>query len=947
MNMERNYAMKRLIGFIVILALLAVACCSYYFNWFGDVGFFKMIYTNLTDFGGYLAKNISFLNKLDHKLITLIFISLCAVVFFALYFLIFGLIAHAKKKKLKEKKEKEKLEANKNEEKNNSNSPLMNNISGLPPQLNNPGIYQKTYQTYQSSGAVSEQLSEEELDEEFHWSKFVGGKKVVRTIVSIILGIAGLIFLFLRFVWQLKLPNGNSGIGFLDPLFQAQWFKSMMGWLDSISNDFLRQFMPSPTDPAKNFVVGNVLNGQHFYLQDLFEVLIIIFAIFIIIMIYLLITYWLCYLCRKPNAKKRAAKAKEKYLEDLANGTAPSIRRKNEGGGNTYITYFGQVSQYGQPLPSQAEQVGNVESAINDTEQEFISPTKAELLIGGSNFIGGDVTKIAALDPLDESGAQTDDAITYIESLAEGVHEVEEEKPYEEYEEYESVSEEQQEEETIEEVEEQEEKEEFKLDGIFIDRIFASSSSEEDVDTEMINELIDFDEDGFAYRLEVNGEMNINESSEDDLPGSNELTLAGDDSALLDHIDELTLIEEPDFELINKVSLMQPEFIVANGAGQLYYPNLDDEVSEEVNHQDGSVFGEFEQEVIDRYVERNKPDDLVASEEQEELLRRIDPTPLVPVESSEWPREDTMIDDVGALRIYLDEGEKSVEFDRTRKPNYLAPEIYELEDEEAVEEIEEVKEDDSKKIKPLHDIRERKKISPIFVAKKEEVVEEKEIKPLAGPLHEITERSQKKDIKPVEINSNLRFNLKRFTTSTYHGNLTSQQAFELGVTKVSPVVNPVAKGAASDSSVPDWMKKIKEREAKKQGVDSVKIKQAEDIGSVWDINTKEEVVKTVNDFSLRRKKKVEVEEAPVVETENTIVVLKPKAPIKPVEIKRDEDKAKEEEQVEVKPVATPLKPIHKINRPTPGVKPTGIKPVAIKKPAKPLAPVSKKDEESK
>ncbi len=949
--------MKRLIGFVIISALAALVCCSYWFGWLSNVKFIETCYTGLSSFGKTISDKISFIGKLNLKpqFISIMFILCCLVVFFILYFLIFGLIAHSQKKKKKAKAKKKEMEEEKKVEELKPNEiPLMANGQPIqiPANAANGQVYQRTYQT--TNTVNNDVLTEAELEEEFHWKKFVGGRRVVRAIVSIVLAVIGLLLIAIRVVWQLKTPTGEAGIAILEPLFKADWFKSVMGFFDNISNNVLRQFMPDPSDPTKNFFIGDVINGQTLYLQDLFEILIMLFVTFLVIMAYLLITALLCYCLRKPNAKKRANKAKEKYLEDVKNGTAPSLRRKNVGYGNTYITYFGQMAQDQQVVHSYAEPIGEAETMLQETNSEYISPTKAELLIGGSNFVGGDITKIATLDILDESSVQSDEGISYLESLGDGVKEVDEEtKPYEEYEELdEEVKEETEEvvEEpvTIEEVVEEEKP--FDLLSVDIERIFKRKEVTEDVDTENIHELIDFDEDGFAYRLEVNGEMMIAEGMNEDSPSTIDLSLAGEDYGLLDHIDELTLIEEPDFELINKVSLLQPEFVVASAAEQIHYPNI----SEEEFHEDeflketSRVYEQYETEVIDKYVPRNKPDELVATEEQEKWLERVDPTPLVAVDANDWPREDTMIDDVGALRIYLDEGEKSVEFDRTRKPNYLAPEIYELDDEEEVVEeqpVVEEKEEPSKALKPLHEIKERKKITPIFVQKKEEVEEKEEIKPLAGPLHEITERSQKKDIKPVEINSNIRFNLRRFQTSVYHGNLTSQQAFELGVTKVAPVVNPVVKGAANDNAVPEWMKRIKEREARKQGVDSVKIKTAEDIGSVWDVNTKEDVVKTVNDFSLRRKRKVDVveEQQQPVEEENKIVVLKPKAPIKPVEVKPKEEEKVEEKVEEVKPIAKPLAPIHKINRPT-NIKPTGIKPI---KPIKPVAPINsnKKDQD--
>ena len=92
--------MKRLIGFVIISALAALVCCSYWFGWLSNVKFIETCYTGLSSFGKTISDKISFIGKLNLKpqFISIMFILCCLVVFFILYFLIFGLIAHSDRK---------------------------------------------------------------------------------------------------------------------------------------------------------------------------------------------------------------------------------------------------------------------------------------------------------------------------------------------------------------------------------------------------------------------------------------------------------------------------------------------------------------------------------------------------------------------------------------------------------------------------------------------------------------------------------------------------------------------------------------------------------------------------------------------------------------------------------------------------------------------------------
>ena len=49
--------------------------------------------------------------------------------------------------------------------------------------------------------------------------------------------------------------------------------------------------------------------------------------------------------------------------------------------------------------------------------------------------------------------------------------------------------------------------------------------------------------------------------------------------------------------------------------------------------------------------------------------------------------------------------------------------------------------------------------------------------------------------------------------------------------------------------------KVKERNAKQNGITNSKFKQAEELKSIWDVNTKKDVLSKVNDVSLKRHRK--------------------------------------------------------------------------------------------
>ncbi len=93
----------------------------------------------------------------------------------------------------------------------------------------------------------------------------------------------------------------------------------------------------------------------------------------------------------------------------------------------------------------------------------------------------------------------------------------------------------------------------------------------------------------------------------------------------------------------------------------------------------------------------------------------------------------------------------------------------------------------------------------------EKVEEKKELSAISGPLHQIRER--KRDIQLVAP-TKVKFDLKQYKIKTYEGELTAEEAFLKGVTKVQPVVNPIfANQPVNDS----WKQKKIDEENKKSG----------------------------------------------------------------------------------------------------------------------------------
>ncbi len=209
------------------------------------------------------------------------------------------------------------------------------------------------------------------------------------------------------------------------------------------------------------------------------------------------------------------------------------------------------------------------------------------------------------------------------------------------------------------------------------------------------------------------------------------------------------------------------------------------------------------------------------------------------------------------------------------------------------------------KLNPVHKPTEpanKPKVAPIVPIKQEtapEVVEEeKKLEKISGPMHKVNKTDAPKDIKPVTARK-VKFELSKYKIKTYNGDLTSEQAFLKGVTKVQPTAQPIF----VDKNESSYKKKRREEEIRKNGYQNINVvKNTNDLKPVKPINPS-----AVDNGEVKENKPV-----------------KPIAPVKPVE-KPVEKPVVERKYDIVKPVAAlnVKKPQPNTNKP----KPTLIKPI--------------------
>lgn len=221
------------------------------------------------------------------------------------------------------------------------------------------------------------------------------------------------------------------------------------------------------------------------------------------------------------------------------------------------------------------------------------------------------------------------------------------------------------------------------------------------------------------------------------------------------------------------------------------------------------------------------------------------------------------------------------------------------------------------------------KIAPIAPVIKEAPVEEapveevkKPIIPIVAPLHS-TEKSRHEKIQVVEAKK-VPFSLRHYKIKTYAGDLSPQEAFEKGITKVQPIAVPIFNNQSITS---DWKEKRRQDDIRKNGY--VNVSQVEHLDGHANISSLNPAIAAPTSIremvKAQKKNTVQVEE----EKKEEFKLAKPTAPInfKPVEPMKKEEEKKEEpvNNNVVKPVMIkPLAPLAKPNK-RPDIKP--IKPI--------------------
>ena len=223
-------------------------------------------------------------------------------------------------------------------------------------------------------------------------------------------------------------------------------------------------------------------------------------------------------------------------------------------------------------------------------------------------------------------------------------------------------------------------------------------------------------------------------------------------------------------------------------------------------------------------------------------------------------------------------------------------------------------------------------INPI--KKEEPVVEEKPVEekkvaaPIAGPLHSI-EKSKHGKIEAVKAR-HVSFELKNYQVKTYEGDLTAQEAFNMGVTKVQPTVNPIFANQEKGSA---WKEKKRMEDIRQNGYgDVVQVEKL--TGKTKPSMTAPSVSKkpmSIRDMLKAKKSQNTESSAPVEEKK----ISKPITPVAFKPIEKKEEPAQEVKK-EVSPLDQvpstpfhPIAPLPKKEKKRPEIKP--IAPIDVKK----------------
>lgn len=311
-------------------------------------------------------------------------------------------------------------------------------------------------------------------------------------------------------------------------------------------------------------------------------------------------------------------------------------------------------------------------------------------------------------------------------------------------------------------------------------------------------------------------------------------------------------------------------------------------------------------------------------ERKDELVKNViaEETVTEPVEE----KVEEVIEEPTDITSTIVEEEKEIEVEEIKVEEN---EPVEENEEKVVEPVEEKVETPTYKINPVgvkaFDPSKNARKNPIGVVpvavKKEEPVEEpveekEEEKPqvqISAPLHSI-EKSKHDKIEVVEARK-VHFELKNYQIKTYQGDLSPEEAFKLGATKVQPVVNPVF---ANQGKEPSWKEKRRQESIRKNGYNDVTTVDTLN-GKVTSTSSSKSAT-SIRDLVKSKKNKEEV----VIEKKEDNKISKP---IAPINFKQDEKQEMVDEKQEEKKIPTtqsyyhPIAPIQKKEKQRPTIKP--------------------------
>lgn len=220
------------------------------------------------------------------------------------------------------------------------------------------------------------------------------------------------------------------------------------------------------------------------------------------------------------------------------------------------------------------------------------------------------------------------------------------------------------------------------------------------------------------------------------------------------------------------------------------------------------------------------------------------------------------------------------------------------------------------------------------VEEEKPVEEKKVLTPISGPLHS-TAKSKHDKIEAVKAQK-VRFELKNYQIKTYEGDLSAEEAFKKGVTKVQPTVNPIF---ANQSNEPEWKQKRRNEDIRKNGYNNVTTvnKLNGNVPATPVSPTAGKSATSIRDLVKAQKASNAAAADNVEKKEDEKKIAKPTAPInfKPVEPIKPEEKKDDKIQSQnpfsdkQTPAFHPIAPINK-------------KPGAPRAPIKPVDPLKKK-----